>query len=162
MAGLMFSNVIIPNHELRELWLRRHYSFKNPLSISATQAAYEHGQQWHQELLAYLDGNFKFTEEFLGQYLPDAEFTIPEATYLAWVNISSYIPGEEDLKGLFAAHAGVLLEDGSMFVDNGQGYIRLNLACPRAVLKEGLQRIAAFLNSYRDQKAVVSVASSKV
>ncbi|ANS74525.1 aminotransferase [Paenibacillus yonginensis] len=160
MAGLMFSNVIIPNQELRELWLRRHYSFKNPLSIAATQAAYEHGQQWHQELLQYLDGNFKFTDAFLSQYLPEAQFKIPEATYLAWINISNYIPGEEDLTGLLAAHAGVLLEDGSMFVDNGQGYIRLNLACPRAVLKEGLQRIAAFLNSYRDPSLAGTAAAT--
>ncbi|WP_018752066.1 MalY/PatB family protein [Paenibacillus sanguinis] len=146
MAGLMFSNVIIPNKELREVWCKRHYAFKNPLSIAATQAAYEHGHDWLSELKSYLDENFRFTQAFLEEHLPLAVFQIPEATYLARVNISHYVKAGEDLRLLFALKAGVLLEDGSMFVANGEGCIRLNLACPRATLQMGLERIAALLN----------------
>lgn len=145
MAGLMFSNIIIPNKELRAVWKARHYSFENPLSIAAAQAAYRHGDDWLKELKNYLDGNFAFTKQYLESHLPKAVFRIPEATYLAWVNITAYLPSEENLSLYFANNAGVLLEGGNMFVANSDGYIRLNLACPRPVLEEGLKRICNML-----------------
>ncbi|AET60925.1 aminotransferase class I and II [Paenibacillus terrae HPL-003] len=145
MAGLMFSNVIIPNETLRGTWKARHYGFENPLSIVATQAAYLHGDEWLRQLKIYLDENFIYTKQYLNRYLPEAIFHIPEATYLAWVDISAYVPNEENLPLFFANHAGVLLEDGKMFVANAEGYIRLNLACPRSMLEEGLRRICKML-----------------
>lgn len=147
LAGLMFSNVIIPNDDLRALWQERHYPFENPLSLTAAQAAYSHGGEWLAQLSDYLDDNFKFMKEYLAEHLADAVFTVPEATYLGWVNISAYLPDEEELPLYFANNAGVLLEGGDMFVDNSDGYIRLNLACPRSVLEEGLKRIAYVLNT---------------
>ncbi|MGW9529946.1 MalY/PatB family protein [Paenibacillus terrae] len=145
MAGLMFSNVIIPNETLRGTWKARHYGFENPLSIVATQAAYLHGDEWLRQLKIYLDENFIYTKQYLNRYLPEAIFHIPEATYLAWIDISAYVPNEENLPLFFANHAGVLLEDGKMFVANAEGYIRLNLACPRSMLEEGLRRICKVL-----------------
>lgn len=145
MAGLMFSNVIIPNDKIRDLWQARHYSFENPLSIAAAQAAYQHGYEWLKQLKNYLDDNFVFTKQYLEQHLPKAELRIPEATYLAWVNISAYLPHEENMSLYFANNAGVLLEGGNMFVANSNGYIRLNLACPRSILEEGLKRICEVL-----------------
>ncbi|QUL53468.1 PatB family C-S lyase [Paenibacillus tritici] len=145
MAGLMLSNIIIPNDEVRALWQARHYSMENPLSIAATQAAYQHGDDWLRQLKTYLDDNFIFTQQYLKKHLHQAVFRIPEATYLAWVDISAYLPNEENMSLYFAANAGVLLEGGSMFVANSDGYIRLNLACPRAILTEGLKRICEVL-----------------
>ncbi|MDM5277437.1 PatB family C-S lyase [Paenibacillus silvae] len=145
MAGMMLSNIIIPNDEVRALWHARHYSMENPLSIAATQAAYQHGEEWLRQLKTYLDDNFVFTQKYLATHLPKAVFHIPEATYLAWVNMSAYLPDEENMSLFFANNAGVLLEGGSMFVANADGYIRLNLACPRAILEEGLKRICEVL-----------------
>lgn len=145
MAGMMLSNIIIPNDEVRALWKARHYSMENPLSIAATQAAYQHGDEWLKQLKTYLDDNFLFTQQYLESHLPQAEFRVPEATYLAWVDISAYLPNEEHMSLYFANNAGVLLEGGSMFVANADGYIRLNLACPRAILEEGLKRICEVL-----------------
>jgi len=145
MAGMMFSNVIIPNVALRDVWKARHYSMENPLSIAATQAAYQYGGEWLKQLKNYLDDNFAFAKEYLEQHLPEAEFRIPEATYLAWVNIRAYLPHEDNLPLYFANHAGVLLEGGNMFVANSDGYIRLNLACPKSTLAEGLERICMAL-----------------
>ncbi|OMF04716.1 aminotransferase [Paenibacillus amylolyticus] len=145
MAGMMLSNIIIPNDEVRALWKARHYSMENPLSIAATQAAYQHGDEWLRQLKTYLDENFIFTQQYLASHLPQAVFRIPEATYLAWVDISAYLPDEENMSLYFANNAGVLLEGGSMFVANADGYIRLNLACPRAILEEGLKRICEVL-----------------
>ncbi|WP_066299282.1 hypothetical protein [Bacillus sp. FJAT-29937] len=115
-------------------------------------AAYEHGHEWLKQLKNYLDDNFAFTKQYLEQHLPEAIFRIPESTYLAWVNIQAYLPDEENLPLYFANNAGVLLEGGNMFVDNSDGYIRLNLACPRSVLEEGLKRICEVLKKESDMK----------
>ena len=147
LAGMMISNIIIPSNELRTIWQARHYGMENPLSITASQAAYQYGDEWLAQLKDYLDENFAFTRQYLSQHLPQAVFRIPEATYLAWVDISAYLPDETDLSMFFANQAGVLLEGGNMFVANANGYIRLNLACPRSILAEGLRRICAALNN---------------
>jgi cystathionine beta-lyase len=146
MAGLMFSNIIIQRVELMAKWKARHNSNENPLSIAAAQAAYTHGDEWLRQLKVYLDGNFEFTKQYLSENLPKAVYRIPEATYLAWVNVGAYVSGDVELPLYFANNAGVLLEGGNMFVANSEGWIRLNLACPRSVLKEGLRRICGLLN----------------
>ena len=146
MAGLMISNIIIPNEELRSIWSARHYNFDNPLSVAGAQAAYEKGSDWLEELTAYLDENFSFTQKYLAEYLPEAVMEISESTYLAWVDMSRYFSEAENLPLFFAHEAGVLLEGGDMFVQNSDGFIRLNLACPRAVLQEGLRRISEATN----------------
>ena len=143
----MISNVIIRDKALREKWLARHYNFDNPLSIAAAQAAYEKGGEWLEELKKYLDANFVFTKEYLATHLPKARFVIPEATYLAWVDLSDYFAPDESLPGFFANKAGVLLEGGKMFVQNSDGFIRLNLAMPRVMLAEGLKRICEAVNT---------------
>lgn len=152
LAGLMISNVIIRDKKLKEIWLGRHYNFDNPLSIAAAQAAYEKGNAWVEELRAYLDENFRYTKECLAEHLPRAGFRISEATYLAWVDLNAYFEPDEQLPLFFAYKAGVLLEGGNMFVQNSDGFIRLNLACPKAVLAEGLKRICEAVNTKHDGK----------
>lgn len=147
MAGLMISNVLIRDESLRATWLSRHYNFDNPLSIAAAQAAYEEGEPWLKELQQYLDGNFAFTGDYLAKHLPQAKYRVSEATYLAWVDLSAYFQPEESLPMFFAYEAGVLLEGGNMFVQNSDCFIRLNLACPRATLEEGLRRICEAVNT---------------
>ncbi len=146
LAGLMISNIIIPDEGLRKIWNARHYSFDNPLSVAAAQAAYEKGEPWLKELQKYLDKNFEITKEYLAEHLPKAKFRISEATYLAWVDLSEYFTKEENLPMFFAYKAGVLLEGGNMFVKNSDGFIRLNLACPKSILEEGLRRICKAVN----------------
>ncbi|AUC77816.1 aminotransferase [Olleya sp. Bg11-27] len=141
LAGNMLANIIIPNEELRVKYNKNYLPFENPLSIVAAHAAYSEGHAWLTGLTDYLDDNFKYLKKQLDTYLPHAEFTIPEATYLAWVNISYYFSDNENLTLYFARNAGVLLEGGNMFVANADGYIRLNLACPRVILEEGLRRV---------------------
>ena len=76
-----------------------------------------------------------------------AKYRVSEATYLAWVDLGEYFAPDEDLPMFFAYRAGVLLEGGNMFVQNSDCFIRLNLACPRAVLEEGLRRICVAVNT---------------
>ena len=87
------------------------------------------------------------TRDYLAEHLPRAKFRISEATYLAWVDLGAYFAPEENLPLFFAYEAGVLLEGGNMFVQHSDGFIRLNLACPRSVLAEGLKRICEAVNT---------------
>ncbi|MGV3094940.1 3M3SH-releasing C-S lyase [Staphylococcus borealis] len=144
IAGLMFSNIIIPNRRLLKTWKLHHFSSENPLSIVATQAAYEKGEDWLAAMNDYLDDNFKYLANFLQQELPHAEFKIPEATYLAWVDLSYYIKEKEinePIAKYFIKHAGVIIEGQEQFVHNAEGHIRINIAIPREVMKKGLQKI---------------------
>jgi len=144
MAGLMFSNIIIRDEKTRERFCGRdkNVGFVNPLSVEAHKAAYEKGEEWLEQLKSYLDKNFLFLKEYLEENLPEAVYSVPEATYLAWVDMKECLPGVEDLPGFFANEAGVLLEGGDgLFVGNANGYIRLNLAMPQSTIREGLERI---------------------
>lgn len=154
LAGMMFSNIIIRSDEERQRFQDRDKNIgaANPLSIAAHKAAYEHGAQWLEELKAYIDDSFKMVDEFLKENIPDAVFTIPEATYFAWVDMGKVLPDVEDLPLFFANNAGVLLEGGdSLFVDNAKGYIRLNLAMPRATIKTGLERMAEAIRKHNEK-----------
>lgn len=144
LAGLAFSNIIIRDDGLRARFKDRDklFGMVNPMSLTAAKAAYEKGGAWHEELKAYLDANFAFVKDYLAEHLPEARMYIPEATYLAWVDLSRCLPDVPDLPDFFANRAGVLLEGGnSLFVGNAEGYIRLNLAMPRSIIKTGLDRM---------------------
>ena len=105
-----------------------------------------------EELRAYLDQNFAFTRQYLAEHLPRARMRISEATYLAWVDLSAYFEPEEHLPTFFAYEAGVLLEGGDMFVQSSDCFIRLNLACPRSILTEGLRRICEAVDTRHTER----------
>lgn len=142
---MMFAEIIIRDESLRKLYVQYTDTYAmnvNPLSIAAHTAAYQHGYEWLDQLKAYLDGNFKLVQDTLAQRLPKIVFRIPQATYLAWVDMNPYLGDVENIPDFMANQAGVLLEGGdSLFVDNAKGFIRLNLAMPKATIKKGLDRI---------------------
>lgn len=145
LAGLLFSNIIIPDEALRKRFLDACPQEINPLSLAAAEAAYRAGEPWLTQLQSYLDGNFAMMQQIFAEQLPLARFTVPQATYLAWADVSAYTDPSVNLTALFAA-AGVVLQGGNQsFVANASGCIRLNLACPRAVAREGLLRICRAL-----------------
>lgn len=153
MAGMIFAEIIIRDKGLRDLYIGTTNAYAmnvNPLSIAAHQAAYEHGSEWLDQLKTYLDGNFQFVKDTLDRELPDITFQIPQATYLAWVNMNPYLGDVEDIPDFMANKAGVLLEGGdALFVDNAKGYIRLNLAMPRVIVDKGLQRIVKAVKAHQ-------------
>ncbi len=145
LAGLMLSAVIIRDETERRRFRRRDKlsGEVNPISLEAHIAAYERGEEWLDQLREYLDGNFRLLDSFLAESIPGARFSIPDATYLAWIDMRGCLPDVEDIPLFIAEKAGVLLEGGnSNFVGNAEGYVRMNLAMPRALVKEGLGRIA--------------------
>lgn len=147
LAGNLMSHVFIPNDIIRNRWTKLYFDLLSPLSVEAVKAAYGYCEEWLEQLKEYLDGNFNYLKAQLNKHLPESKFEVPESTYLAWIDISEYadkIP-DQKISKYFAEKAGVLVEDGNMFVANAERYIRLNLACPRSVLKEGIHRIVEVL-----------------
>ena len=140
LAGMMIATIVIPDEALRAVWNELHYPFINPISLAAAIGSYRGGEAWLDELRIYLDGNFALADEFVRGHLPNARLRVPEATYLAWIDMRGYFSGSVDLTRFFLERAGVVIEGGEMFVDSGEGHVRLNLACPRSVLQDGLDR----------------------
>lgn len=152
LAGLSFSDIIIRNKEERKKFIDRDktHGAINPLSVVAYKAAYEQADQWLEELKIYLDENLMFVKDFLASNIPEASFEMPGATYFAWVDMRKALPDVKDMPLFFANNAGVLLEGGdSLFVNNAEGFIRLNLAMPRSLVAEGLRRMAEAIRKYR-------------
>lgn len=151
MAGLMFSNIIVRDAEVRKQMAAHDklIGCVNPISLAATQAAYERGGDWMAQMKAYLDGNFRFAADYFVAKVPGAVCRIPEATYLAWVDLNRCLPDVDDLPMFFANKAGVLLEGGDgLFVGNAQGFVRLNLAMPRVIIEKGLRRISDAIDKH--------------
>lgn len=150
LAGMQASNIIIPNPKLMEGFRRtlerNSIGGQNPLSIVALEAAYNEGEEWLEQLLEYLEGNIEFIHEYLAKYLPKAKLIKPEATYLGWIDLRAYEEDGEKLEKLLAHEGKVALDGGTWFGEGGAGFMRLNYACPRTLLEEGLKRICTAIN----------------
>ncbi|MGM0396023.1 MAG: MalY/PatB family protein [Bacillota bacterium] len=146
LAGFYASNIIIPNKEIRgrveKVLLRNSIGSQGPLSMEAVMSAYRYGEQWLGELLEYLQGNVEFTREYLKKRLPKINFTDTEGTYLMWIDFRAYEKDGKILEEVMVEKGGVALDGGTWFGDGGDGFMRLNIAAPRSMLKEGLNRIA--------------------
>ena len=148
IAGNNHSHLIVPDEHIRREWDTNVYcSMPTALGIDAVMAAYDEAEDWLEELRAYLDGNFTMMAGLLAEKLPKAVFHVPEGTYLGWVNLAPLGLPEQKLKEL-VSRAGVFVQFGEDFVDNGDCHMRVNAACPRSVLKEALERICDALNAY--------------
>lgn len=146
LSSLPYSCIIIPGDSLREEWRKRISremcveNVTNPLCGTAVISAFTECDDWLDELKPYLDGNMRLIHDFLERELPKAVFTIPEATYLCWIDLSAYAP-EKDKIPFIREKAGVTLTDGAFFGGDGNRYVRMNAACQREILAEGLERL---------------------
>ncbi len=145
LAGNNHAHLFIPDSALRRDWTRNYYNgHPSALSNEATIAAYDRSEDWLEELRIYLDESFEMMQQFVAERLPKAKFTIPQGTYLAWVDLSGYGLNEQELKRRIS-EAGVFVQFGEDFVDNADCFMRVNLASPRSMVREGLERIARAL-----------------
>ena len=147
IAGLQIANIIVPNSELR---LRVNKTLNihevcdvNPFGIEALIAAYRDSEKWFDELLTYLYGNYQITQEFIAKEIPQVTLTKQEATYLAWIDCRSLGISSNKLVDKLEREAHLILSPGSVFGADGEGFLRLNMACPRALLMDGLNRFKA-------------------
>ena len=149
LAGLGGSLAIAADPELRRrlreardgLWS----GVANAFSTVATEAAYRHGEAWLEGLLAYLEGNYALLCSLLHERLPAARVIPLEGTYLAWVDLRALGLSPKELNRRILRQARVWLNDGPMFGTGGDGFQRVNLACPRAILSQALERMAGVL-----------------
>ena len=145
LAGLQVSNLFIPNADLRKKLKREidrtGWSGLNNVGLAACKAAYREGDAWLDALKAYLRGNVEFMRTYLQTHLPRLRLIEPEGTYLAWVDCSALGLTPEALHDLVANKARLWLDDGNIFGRQGEQFQRFVLACPRATLKEGLDRL---------------------
>lgn len=144
IAGLQASHMLTLNHEYKEkLFPAASNIFPNPFPIHAVTAAYNEGEEWLEELKAYLDGNLEFAVNFLKENMPEVKAVVPEGTYIIWMDFRGYGLSDEEIHDRIWEKAAVIYEDGMLFDhDNGQGFVRLCLGTQRAVIKEALERIA--------------------
>ncbi|MBR2215434.1 MAG: pyridoxal phosphate-dependent aminotransferase [Selenomonadaceae bacterium] len=149
LAGLQVSNIFIENEKLRQKFrrtLRRTgYDEPNTLGLTAAKAAYDHGNEWLQELLAYLEENLRRTRVFLAKEMPLVRLIEPEGTYLLWLDFSRLGLTDEALNKLIVEQGRLWLDAGHIFGTGGENFQRINIACPWSVLEEGLKRLAQCL-----------------
>lgn len=150
IAGLQISNIIIQNDEYKKLW--EEIAIKkgalhgpNALAMCATIAAYNESKEWLQEVNSYIDSNIDFVKDYINKNMKKAKVIDCEGTYLLWLDLSGYGKTMKEIKELIQNKAKVILDDGTMFGKEGYGFERINVACPRSILKESLERIRNIL-----------------
>ena len=147
LAGLATSTAIIPNEKLRKAYV--HYvealeaHLGNIFGKVATQASMEQGDEWLGQLLEYVQGNIDYVSIFLKANLPLVRFFKPQATYMMWLDFNGYGLSEEVLWRKMTQEAQLGFNRGSDFGQEGKGFFRINLACPRSTVEEAMQRLKA-------------------
>ena len=143
MAGLHSTNIIINNVELREAFTKElGFKLPTPFTISAVIAAYNEGEEWLEQVNAYINGNLAFVQEFLAKEMPEVKFLIPEGTYIGWLDFAAYGLSPEEVHDRIYNRANVVLEDGHLFGDGGLAFQRICVPSPRPLLQQALERIA--------------------
>jgi cystathionine beta-lyase len=147
IAGLSTSFIIIENEKLLKKYnavLESYHLFQgNLFGNVATEAAYTHGGEWLEQMLTYTEGNIDFVSTFFAEYLPKLNFVKPEGTYLLWIDFKGLGMKDNDLKEFLIHKAGIGLNSGNIFGENGSGFMRMNVACPRALLEKTLLQLKA-------------------
>lgn len=144
LPGLQTSYIVASNPELRHAFERKLKTLSLHMSLffapEAVEAAYNEGEEWLDQLLLYIKDNMDYAIGYLEEHLPQVKAMRPEATYLLWLDCRALGLDSEGLKNLMYKEAGVAFNEGSVFGLEGQGHLRINLACPRSLLTEALQR----------------------
>lgn len=147
IAGLSSSFVIIENEKLLKKYNTILDSFHlflgNIFGTIATEAAYNHGKEWLDQMLEYTEGNIDFVSSFLKKNIPQIHFLKPEGTYLLWIDFKALGMTDAELKEFLVHKAGIGLNSGNIFGENGSGFMRMNVACPRALLEKALLQLKA-------------------
>ena len=150
IAGIVSSYAIVPNDALRE----KYYSFLEAgefnagtiFAYTATKAAYTYGGEWLQQMRSYIVENVNYVEDYLKLNIPQIKIYRPQASFLIWLDCRDLHLSQPELVSLFEDKAGLGLNDGSMFGEEGIGYMRLNIGCPRSILTNALEALKKAVN----------------
>ena len=151
IAGLQVSNIFIPDNQLRHRFKRQiaasGYSQLNAAGLVACEAAYRYGEEWYSGVKAYIRENISFTKKFLEERIPKVKMLEPEGTYLVWVDFRALGLSNRELEDLIIHKAGLWLDSGAIFGAAGEGFQRINVACPRVTLQTALEKIETAVNN---------------
>lgn len=146
LPSLKIANVIIKNPELRTKFSKirqiHHITAPNCFASAVVEAAYNECEDWVDELMLYITENLEFLKNFIKENIPEVKVIEPEGTYLVWLDFRELGFGRKELNKILFDKAKVALWEGYLFGKGGKGFERINIACPRSILKEGLNRIA--------------------
>lgn len=145
IAGIVSSYAIVPNDTLRQKfysWLTAN-EFNEPTLFApiATIAAFQQGEAWRKAMLHYVEQNILFVEDYCRQHMPQIKPLRPQASFLVWLNCRQLGLTHDQLVDLFVNHAHLALNDGEMFGQGGEGFMRMNVATPRAILQQALHQL---------------------
>lgn len=148
IAGIVSSFAIVPDDKIREKffsWLAANELNEADIfaHIAACAAYTPEGEEWRCEMLRYVEENIEFAEQFCKEYIPGVKALRPEASFLIWLDCRGLGLNQPDLVRLFVEKAKLALNDGTMFGDEGTGFMRMNIAAPRSVIKGALQQLKA-------------------
>jgi cystathionine beta-lyase len=145
LAGLQASAVVFPSMEMKEkfdgFWRKMDIHRNNAFSVTAMEAAFRYGDEWLDQLLPYIEGNFLFIKDYCEKYVPKIKPNVPDATYLVWLDCRELGMSREELCDFMIHKAKLGLNDGGNFCRGLTGYMRLNAACPRSVLEKALNQL---------------------
>lgn len=151
IAGLQIANIVAFDNDLRSRIDKainiNEVCDVNPFGVAATIAAYNEGEEWLNQLVDYLHGNYEAMAEFCRRELPEFPITRLEGTYLVWMDCSSLGMPSDALEHVLLDDARLWLNAGTMYGAEGEGYMRWNIACPRSVMLDGLNRFLNFVRS---------------
>jgi cysteine-S-conjugate beta-lyase len=150
LAGLATSSVIISNPGLRasfsQLIEKMHLSWGNLFGSVTSTAAYLHGEPWRLQLIDYLNENIEFTGSFIRENIPDLHMFRPEGTYMIWLDFRKFHLDDKTIRSKLIHEAGLGFNPGTDFGPGGEGFMRMNIACPRSILTVALERLEKMLS----------------
>lgn len=154
MAGLQASTTVFPNEEFKkrfdEFWMNMDIHRNNAFSSVAMEAAFNKGEEWLDQLLEYLSGNFDYVKGFCEEQIPQIKVNIPDATYLMWMDCRGLGLDNDALRRFMIEKAGLGLNEGRTFGRSLTGYMRLNAACPRSVLRQAMKQLKEAVDHLSD------------
>ncbi len=153
LAGLQAATLIFPNEQLQnqyqKFWKGLDVHRNNCFSLVAVEAAFRQGEEWVDQLLDHLESNILYVESYLKEHIPEISLRRPECTYLLWLNCKALnLPGDA-LPRFMVEKARLALNDGRGFgAADGEGFMRMNIACPRSTVEEAMKRLRAAVDQH--------------
>ena len=153
LAGLQASTTVFPDLETKErfdrFWTNMDIHRNNAFSSVAMETAFNEGEEWLEQLLEYLDGNFEYVKSFCEEHIPQIKVNVPDATYLMWLDCRGLGMDNETLRKFMIEKAGLGLNEGYTFGRSLTGYMRLNAACPRSILQQAMKQLRDAVDTYK-------------
>lgn len=153
IAGIVSSYCIVPNEELRTRlfsWLEANeFDMATIFAMTATEAAFTLGEEWREQMLAYIESNIDFVDEYLKANIPQVKITKPQASYLVWMDFSALGLKHEQLVDMLINKAHLAMNDGAMFGKEGEQHMRLNVGTTRKVLEQAMEQLKEAINEIK-------------